>query len=286
MTKPPAPLVLPAPAKINLFLHITGRRSDGYHELQTVFQLLDYGDELTFTSRPDASIELLGDHCDTPTDDNLVVRAARLLQEQCQCKRGATIKLDKRLPLGAGLGGGSSDAASTLLGLNRLWQLNRSVNELAQLGLRLGADVPVFVRGESAFGEGIGERLQSVELPPSWFLVIKPRCKVATGRIFSHQELTRNTSPITIRRFLSGVVKTRNDCLAVVCTLYPEIQAVMEWLKPLAEPRLTGTGACVFAAFDDQGSAVEVQQQVPANWQSFVAQGINRSPTHSALGLF
>lgn len=274
-------LRLPAPAKLNLFLHVTGRRANGYHELQTLFQLLDYGDELTLHHRNDAIIRLLTDLPGVDHDSNLVVRAAKLLQTHTGSTSGADIECLKRIPQGGGLGGGSSDAATTLVGLNRLWDCCLSIDELATLGLQLGADVPVFVRGETAWGEGIGEQLTPVMMPTRHYLVIVPQCPVSTAEIFKSEELTRNTSPITIAAFLKG--GGRNDCQPVVTKRYPAVQKTLDWLGQWASCQLTGTGSAVFAAFPDEKEARSVLANLPASFgetrvSGFVARGINRSP--------
>lgn len=275
-------LTLPAPAKLNLFLHITGRRPDGYHLLQTVFQLLDYGDELSFSLRDDDLIRL---HCDNPElsgDNNLVMRAALMLRDHCDCHQGVDIELIKHIPAGAGLGGGSSDAATTLVALNRLWQCGLSQQQLAGIGLSLGADVPVFVNGRSAWAEGVGEQLTPVPLPALYYLVLTPACHVSTSAIFSHQELTRDTRPIKMAAFLAG--QSRNDCEMLVRTLYPEVNAALEWLGKFAPARMTGTGSSVFAGFDDEASARAVLAQLPSDAQGplrnisgFVAKAVNHS---------
>jgi 4-diphosphocytidyl-2-C-methyl-D-erythritol kinase len=275
-------LTLPAPAKLNLFLHITGRRADGYHLLQTVFQLLDFGDELSFTPRDDDLIQF---HCNMPElcgEDNLVMRVARLLREHCDCNLGVDIELTKRIPAGAGLGGGSSDAATTLIALNKLWHCHLSRHQLASLGLSLGADVPVFVNARSAWAEGVGERLSSVQLPTTYYLVLTPACHVSTSVIFSHQQLTRDTRPIKMAAFLAG--QSRNDCEMLVRKLYPEVNAAFEWLSQFAPVRMTGTGSSVFAGFQDKASAEAVLAQLPSNAQGslknvsgFVAKAVNES---------
>ncbi|MGD9660199.1 MAG: 4-(cytidine 5'-diphospho)-2-C-methyl-D-erythritol kinase [Porticoccaceae bacterium] len=275
-------LRLPAPAKLNLFLHIIGRRDDGYHLLQTVFQLLDYGDELSFDSSDDGGIHILGNLPGVATEDNLIYRAALLLQQQGKASdKGAIISLDKRLPVGGGIGGGSSDAATTLLGLNRLWALELSIDELAQLGLSLGADVPVFVRGHSAWAEGIGEQLTPILLPECWYLVIFPGCSVNTGQIFCHRELTRNDLAITIRAFLEAGGK--NSCQPVAEKLYPEVAEARKWLENYAPAQMTGTGSCVFAKFASETVARRALEKLPGRWEGFVAKGINTSPAHTAL---
>ncbi|UTW44201.1 4-(cytidine 5'-diphospho)-2-C-methyl-D-erythritol kinase [bacterium SCSIO 12696] len=272
-------LTLPAPAKLNLFLHITGRRNDGYHNLQTLFQLLDYGDELGFSRRDDGQITITPTIDGVPLEHNLICKAARLLQQHTGCTLGADIQLTKRLPMGGGLGGGSSNAATALAGLNHLWQLNLDVDQLAQLGLKLGADVPVFVRGSTAWGEGIGEQLTPLETARDWFLVIHPNCHVETAKIFSHQALTRDTPILKIRAsFEQG---WRNDCQQVVEMLHPEVRNAREWLQKYDKnARMTGTGACVFARFDSQQTALAALEQRPTNTQGFVARGVNQSPLY------
>lgn len=285
MTTPAIPaaaeLILPAPAKLNLMLHILGRRADGYHELQTLFQFLDFGDELGFALRPDGEINLHTPIDGVPHDSNLIVRAARLLQQHANCTQGADIWLDKRLPMGGGIGGGSSDAATTLLGLNHLWQLNYSEDQLASLGLSLGADVPVFVRGHAAFAEGVGEKLQPVTLSEPWFLVAIPQVLVSTAEIFSDPELTRDTPPIKVRSLLEG--GGRNDCQPVVTKRYSEVRNALILLNKFVPTRLTGTGACVFGSFPNQDDADKVARQLPATLPSFIAQGRNISMLHRKL---
>lgn len=276
-----------APAKLNLFLHITGRREDGYHELQTVFQLLDFGDVMTFELTPAPGLSLHvhapGSPQALPMDNNLVMRAARLLREHGKVSgAGTAVHIDKRIPAGAGLGGGSANAAITLVALNQLWQTGLGVDALCEIGLKLGADVPVFIRGNSAWAEGVGEQLVPVELPNRWYLVVTPPVTVSTAQIFCHEDLTRNTPAIKMADFLAGGV--RNDCEAVTCRLYPEVAAARDWLSKFAETRMTGTGASVFAVFADEASAREVAQAVPAEWHGFVAQGVN-SLAHSGSGI-
>lgn len=266
----------PAPAKLNLFLHITGRRPDGYHELQTAFQFLDYGDELQFEITDTPEIVLSTPVEGVNNEDNLIVRAARLLQQRSGCRKGAIIHIRKRLPMGGGLGGGSSNAATTLVALNYLWQCAVSDQELAQWGLELGADVPIFIAGFAAWAEGVGEKLTPISPAESWFSVIKPDCQVSTAEIFSSMELTRDCEPITISRFLSG--EGRNVCEAVVKKYYPAVANALDWLAQYASPRMTGTGACIFADFDSQQQAQQVIEHLPSNWQGFVAKGCNRSP--------
>jgi 4-diphosphocytidyl-2-C-methyl-D-erythritol kinase len=272
---------VPSPAKLNLFLHITGRRTDGYHTLQTLFQILDYGDELSFSLREDDQIKLLTKFPGVAHDSNLIVRAARLLQPWCGTNRGADIECLKRLPMGGGLGGGSSNAATTLVALNHLWGCGLSVAELAHLGLQLGADVPVFVLGHTAWGEGIGEQLEPIILPEKWYVIVVPECPVSTAEIFQHAELTRNTSAITIAAFLRG--GGRNDCQPVVAKHYPAVRQALDWLGNFSQSQLTGTGSAVFATFPDERTARQVLAQLPTslgefNVSGFVAKGVNRSP--------
>lgn len=266
----------PAPAKLNLFLHITGRRPDGYHELQTVFQFLDYCDHLYFAMRSDGDVRRCGELAGVAEADDLVVRAARLLQAHTSCGRGVDITLEKRIPMGGGLGGGSSDAATVLVALNRLWDLGLAVDELARLGLQLGADVPVFVAGHAAWAEGVGENLQPVDLPEPWYLVVSPGCHVATAEIFRAPELTRDSKSIKLCDFLAGVAE--NVCEPVVRSRYPEVDQALAWLGEYGTARMTGTGACVFAAFDSESSARERLALLPEKWQGFVAKGLNLSP--------
>jgi 4-diphosphocytidyl-2-C-methyl-D-erythritol kinase len=278
-------LSLPAPAKLNLFLHITGRRDDGYHELQTCFQLLDYGDQLQFKLTNEAIISLDSNLNSVAAEDNLIIKAARLLQQHTQTESGASIKLNKVLPLGAGLGGGSSDAATTLVALNKLWNCSLNTDELAKLGLKLGADVPVFIRGHTAWAEGVGEKLTAMALPELWYLVISPDCQVSTKQIFCHQQLTRNHSTITIPAFpFSGALTgTKNDCEAVAVKLYPEIGAALNWLNDYAPARMTGTGSSIFASFNTRDAAEQILAALPSELKGFVAQGINESPLLQAL---
>ncbi|MUT73189.1 4-(cytidine 5'-diphospho)-2-C-methyl-D-erythritol kinase [Stutzerimonas frequens] len=274
-------LTLPAPAKLNLMLHITGRRADGYHELQTLFQFLDYGDELSFRLREDGQIRLLTELPGVDHDSNLIVRAARMLQRESGCTLGADIQLTKRLPMGGGIGGGSSDAATALLGLDHLWNTGLGEDRLAELGLSLGADVPVFVRGRAAFAEGVGERLQPVDLAEPWFLVIAPQVSVSTAEIFADPELTRNTPAITVRSLLAG--GGHNDCQPVVEKRYPEVRNALSLLNKFVQARMTGTGACVFGSFPNEGEADKVRRQLPATLPSFVARGRNVSMLHRSL---
>ena len=266
-----------SPAKLNLFLHVTGRQANGYHSLQTLFQLLDYGDWLQFEERtePVLSLHLEAGSTvtDLPLDDNLILRAAHLLRARSQQPRGARIRLEKHIPMGGGLGGGSSNAAITLLALNELWGLDLPAAELAAMGLELGADVPVFVAGHSAWAEGVGEQLEPVDLPAAWYLVIAPDCQVSTAEIFAQENLTRNTTAIRMADFLAG--SSRNDCESVTRGLYPDVDKALNWLDQHAPARMTGTGAAVFASFADQSSARAVFDQLPADWHGFIAQGVN-----------
>ncbi len=278
-------LVLPSPAKLNLFLHILGRRPDGYHELQTLFQFLNYGDTLTLTARTDGRIVLEQPLPGVPDEENLIVRAARQLAATAgHTTPGVSIAVDKQLPMGGGLGGGSSNAATTLVGLNRLWGLNRSLDELAELGLSLGADVPVFVRGHAAWGEGVGERLTDANPPEDWFLVIKPPCDISTKEIFSEQGLTRDTPGIKIAPAFEGdASRYRNDCEDVVRRLYPEVHQSLEWLAQFGPARLTGTGACIFGRFPTESAARIIWESKPSGITGFVAKGVNNSPLHKKL---
>ena len=279
-------LTLPSPAKLNLFLHIVGKRPDGYHELQTLFQFLDYGDELTFTLTTDQpGVRLAKPIHGVADDDNLIIRAARMLAGRARKPLpGVTIAIDKRLPMGGGLGGGSSNAATTLLALNHLWQLNLSEDELAEMGLALGADVPVFVRGRAAFAEGVGEKLTPANPPEDWFLVLKPTCDINTGKIFSEKGLTRDTPKITIRPAFEGdASRYRNDCEDVVRKLYPEVHQSLEWLSQFGPARLTGTGACIFGRFPTESAARIIWESKPSGITGFVAKGVNQSPLHQKL---
>ena len=278
------PITLPAPAKLNLFLHITGQREDGYHNLQTVFQLIDFCDELTFSPNNENEIHLVSDISAIKPADNLIWRAAKLLQEETGCSKGMEIKLDKRIPMGGGLGGGSSDAATTLLALNKLWETGLSIEELMPLGLKLGADVPVFLSGSSVWAEGVGEILSPIQLPESWHLIINPRCHVDTAQIFQHKQLTRDTNTIKMRSFLTG--GTKNDCEIVVKNLYPEVNEALELLTKLgAKPRMTGTGACVFSTFSTKQDAQQALDAIKPYSTAFIAKGVQRSPLHEKLEL-
>ena len=278
---PAASAAWPAPAKLNLFLHITGRRADGYHLLQTVFQFLDHGDSLDFRLREDGRILRPEGPADVPEAEDLAVRAAALLKSRTGAGLGVDIHLRKTLPLQAGLGGGSSDAATTLVALNQLWGTGLTPLELGVLGLELGADVPVFLGGRAAWAGGVGEKLEPLDLPEPWYLVVEPPCQVATREIFQAPELTRNSAPITIAGFRAG--QTRNDFEPVVRARYPEVSKALDWLAARADARLTGSGACVFAAFEKQMDAEKLAAEVPTEWRGFVAKGCNRSPLHARL---
>ncbi len=276
-----ATLILPAPAKLNLFLHITGRRPDGYHLLQTLFQMLNVGDELHFTANHSGEICFSCSDASISGPDNLVVRAAQLLKKRANPAAGVDIYLDKRTPMGGGLGGGSSDAATTLHALNLLWQLQLSEAELCALGLTLGADVPVFVKGHTAFAQGVGEALQAVELPERWYLVATPDVHVSTAAVFSHPDLIRDSAPMSLENLLGS--PWRNDCQPLVERLYPIVAITLQALVEYAPSRMTGTGASVFAEFPDELSARRAQANLPAHCRSFVAQGLNQSPLLTAL---
>ena len=272
----------PAPAKLNLFLHITGRRADGYHLLQTLFQFLDRCDTLDFELREDGRIERPAGPAGVAPEDDLTLKAARLLQRRTGLRRGVAISLRKTLPLEAGLGGGSSDAATTLVALNHLWGTGLLEAELRALALELGADVPVFVGGKAAWAEGVGEQLTPLDPPESWYLVLQPACRVSTREIFQAHELTRNSAPITISGFRSG--GTRNDFEPVVRKRHPEVAEAIDWLKAWSPAaRLTGSGACVFAPFDARQDAEKAEAVLPTGWKGFVARGCNRSPLLTRL---
>ena len=273
----------PSPAKVNLFLHITGRRDDGYHEIQTAFQFLDYSDSLEFQVQQNSAIELLTPLKGVKNESNLIIRAAKCLQSHTDSKQGAKISIKKRLPIGGGLGGGSSNAATTLIALNHLWQTKLTTTKLAQLGLTLGADVPVFIYGFAAWAEGVGEELTPILPAEPWYVVIVPDCQVSTAEVFSSQELTRDCEPITISRFLSG--EGKNVCEGVVLKNYSAISEAVNWLNRYGKSRMSGTGACVFADFDSQIQAQQVLDDLPSHWQGFIAKGCNQSPLTTLMGL-
>jgi 4-diphosphocytidyl-2-C-methyl-D-erythritol kinase len=273
----------PAPAKLNLMLHIVGRRADGYHELQTVFQLIDLHDSLDIAVREDGRIVRTQGPASVPEMQDLAIRAAQALKASTGTRLGADIAVTKRIPLGGGLGGGSSDAATTLVALNHLWQTGLNPAEIAAIGATLGADVPVFVRGTSAWAEGTGEKLEPVVLPEdSWFLVIFPGIHVPTAEVFQAPELTRNSPLTTMRGFLE--LGGRNDCEAVVRARFPAVGEALDWLARFAPARLTGTGSCVFAKFARPEDAERVAARVPDAWRAWVARGVNRSPLLDELG--
>ena len=272
----------PAPAKLNLFLHVVGRRSDGYHLLQSVFRLIDLGDALRFAPRTDGRIARAAPLAGVPEERDLCLRAARLLQEASGASLGVEITLDKRLPMGGGLGGGSSDAATVLLALNRLWRLEWPRERLQALGLELGADVPFFIHGRNAFVEGVGERLQALNLPPAWYLVVAPPASVPTAEIFAAPNLTRDTKAIKMADFSAGWgaggLFGRNDLEAVVCERYPAVARALAWLRQHAEARMTGSGACVFAPFAAEQDARAVLARMPEGMTGWVAQGLDEHP--------
>jgi len=275
-------LRLLSPAKLNLFLHITGRRLDGYHNLQTLFQLLDYGDTLSFTVREDGEITLTPDIPGVAFEDNLIIKAVRLLRQLSNTDLGVDIQLEKRLPMGGGIGGGSSNAATTLVALNHLWHCGFSSEQLQSFGLRLGADVPVFVNAQTAWAEGVGETLQPIEMSKNWFLVAQPDCHVSTQKIFSHKDLTRDSPNIKVAAFLEQ--GGQNDCQALVRRLYPQVDEALNWFaKHGYSAKLTGTGACVFTQFATAEAAQQVLASLPKHLPGFVAQGINRSPLYNLL---
>jgi len=273
--------VWPAPAKLNLMLRVVGRRPDGYHLLQTVFQFIDLCDELRFVPRADGLVRRVSGMPGVAEDDDLAVRAARLLQRATGTTQGADIEVVKRIPAGAGLGGGSSDAATTLVALNAIWDCGLAAERLMQLGLQLGADVPVFIHGHAAWAEGVGERLTDIDPPAPVYLLLAPQVHVDTGKVFQDPELTRNSPTTTIRDFLAG--ERRNDCLDVVMKRYPSVAQVFDWLDERAEARLTGTGACLFASCVSRAQAEALLRECPVGVRGFVVQGVNRSPLLDAL---
>jgi 4-diphosphocytidyl-2-C-methyl-D-erythritol kinase len=278
---PPQATRWPAPAKLNLFLHVTARRADGYHELQTLFQLVDLADTMTIRVRPDGQILRPQGAQGVPAESDLVVRAARALRAASGTALGAELQVSKRIPLGGGLGGGSSDAATTLLALNELWECGLSLSDLAALGLPLGADVPVFIQGFSAWGEGVGERLTPVELPPAWYVIVHPGVAVSTAAVFQSPELTRNSPLITIRAFFES--GGRNDCEPVVRAQVPQVAEAFDWLSRHGEAHLTGTGSCLFVACPSATAAERLAARVPDRWRSYVARGLDVSPVHGLL---
>lgn len=271
----------PAPAKINLFLHINGRRPDGYHELQTLFQFLEFGDELEFEIRKDGQIRRIGGLSDVPEEQDLVVRAARALQQATQCRLGANIRVLKRIPAGAGLGGGSSDAATTLAVLNRLWGLNLTPEPLAAIALGLGADVPIFLHGHAAWAEGVGERLINAEPAEVWYLLVTPTVHVSTAAVFGHPDLPRNSPRISAADYCFN--STRNDCEALVRALHPAVDQALEALQDFGPCRMSGTGCAAYAMFPDRASAQAAFAQLSPRWPMQIARGCNVSPLALAL---
>ncbi|WP_028116806.1 4-(cytidine 5'-diphospho)-2-C-methyl-D-erythritol kinase [Ferrimonas senticii] len=271
----------PAPAKLNLCLHINGRRADGYHELQTLFQFIDWCDYLRFTPRSDDLITLTPAIDGVANDDNLIVRAAQLLRQYSGYQGGVDIELDKQLPMGGGIGGGSSDAATTLVVLNHLWQTQVSVDELAAMGLTLGADVPVFVRGFAAMADGVGEQLRSVEVNEPYYLVVVPNVSVSTQAVFSHPNLTRNSVKIPSLELHPEL--WQNDCQKVVCQQHPQVAKALSWLLEYAPSKMTGTGCCVFGEFSSKADALAALDHLPQGWTAKVTKGCNRSPLLALL---
>lgn len=276
-----ASLRVPAPAKLNLLLHVTGRRADGYHLLQTVFRFLDYSDDIVLAVRQDGAIVRTQGAATVVPEHDLVVRAARLLKSETGCAMGADLAVSKRIPIGGGLGGGSSDAASVLIGLNRLWQLKLSREDLQILGARLGADVPVFVFGRSAFAEGIGDILRPIRIAPAWYLVLTPPVHVSTAAVFADPKLTRHSNPLKIPAFFAGL--GRNDLEPVVRASHPLVDRYLQWLAPYGQAGMSGSGACVFCAFDSETGARSVLAQLPDNMAGFVARGMDQHPLHDWL---
>ncbi len=271
----------PAPAKLNLFLHITGQRSNGYHNLQTLFQFLDFGDELTFELTDSGKVELLTRFKGVAHDDNLIVKAAKNLQLVSKADKGIKISIEKVLPMGGGLGGGSSNAATVLVALNKLWQLNYTTTELAELGLSLGADVPIFVHGHAAFAEGVGEIIHAQSPQEHWYLVTKPDVSISTAEVFSAPDLTRDTAPIDKDDY--ELASCHNDCQNWVINRYPEVANLLAWLVEYAPSQMTGTGACIFSSFTCEQEARYIQSKLPQGIESFVAKGANTSPLMHAV---
>ncbi len=272
--------IWPAPAKLNLFLHVTGRRDDGYHELQTIFQFIDLQDQIRIEITDSGEIRRPAGLEGVREEDDLVVHAAKALQKHTGTTSGAIINVDKQIPAGGGLGGGSSDAATILVALNGLWSTKLSENELAEIGLQLGADVPIFIYGKSAWAEGVGEELVPIDPPERTYLVVDPGISVSTADIFQAKELTRNTPKAKIAGFLRGSVADggRNDCEPVVTARYPEVGEALKWLSKFGDARMTGTGSCLFVALNDHAEAERIRGQLPEKWSGFVVRGINRSP--------
>jgi 4-diphosphocytidyl-2-C-methyl-D-erythritol kinase len=265
-----------APAKINLFLHVTGRRADGYHELETLFRIVDWCDRIAIAPTGDGRIERVGGDPRIAVDHDLAVRAARLLQQACDVRLGARLAVEKRLPMGGGLGGGSSDAATVLVALDRIWRTGLSTAALCEIGARLGADVPVFVLGRDAWATGIGDLLEPMELPPAHYVIIDPGVAVATGPVFQAPELTRNTTPITISGWLRGS-RSCNDLEPVVLARFPEVAAALSWLSARAPARMSGSGACIFAEVADAGAAAKIVEDCPAPWRAHAVRATGQS---------
>jgi 4-diphosphocytidyl-2-C-methyl-D-erythritol kinase len=276
----------PAPAKLNLFLHVTGRRADGYHSLQTAFRLIDLADTLRFEPRAGGRVTLARPLAGVLPEQDLCLRAAAVLKQATGHQGGVEIELEKRIPMGAGLGGGSSDAATTLIALNHLWRLDLGRGELQRLALKLGADVPVFVFGENAFAEGVGEELTPLALAPAWYLVLVPPVQVPTAAVFAAPELTREAKPIKITAFFDGLKRRalRNDLEPVVCKRYPEVARHLAWLKQHGEARMSGSGACVYAEFSTESAAHAAHAQLPPAMRGFVARGLELHPLHELTG--
>ncbi len=274
-------LSLPAPAKINLFLHIIGRREDGYHELQTLFQFLDWGDALTFNTTDHSAIEIACDNASLAGQQNLIYRAAYAIQNYTHNAKGVTISLKKNIPIGAGLGGGSSDAATTLLALNYLWQLDLSLSELTQIGKQLGADVPIFIKGQASFGEGIGDRLTACSPPEHWYLIVIPPVSIETIELYRDPNLPRKTPKMDWNHF--DLEQTHNDFEVLACKRYPIIAEGLAWLKQYAPARLTGSGSCFFGTFFEKNQAERILHLLPKPFHGLIAKGCNRSPLHLAL---
>jgi 4-diphosphocytidyl-2-C-methyl-D-erythritol kinase len=277
-------LTCPAPAKLNLFLHVVGRRPDGFHLLQTLFRFIDLHDTLNFTLRKDGVLRRSNTVEGVEEERDLCMRAAHLLKSETGCGLGVDIEVKKRIPIGGGLGGGSSDAATTLIALNRLWKLGISRKRLKQFGLSLGADVPVFIFGENAFAEGVGEELQAFPLSEAWYVVLFPPVQVSTAQIFAHPELTRNAVSITMRALSERQIRDdrqlHNDLQSVVCKLYPEVASYIAWLDKFGKAMMTGSGACVFAEFAERYLAEAVIKQLPGGMRGVVTQGLARHPLH------
>ena len=274
-------LRLPAPAKLNLLLHVIGRRADGYHLLQTIFRFIDFGDEVSLQSRVDGHVVRTQGPPGVAPEQDLVVRAAKLLQQETGCTLGAELGVEKRIPMGGGLGGGSSDAATVLIGLNRLWNLGLARHALQVLGARLGADVPIFIFGQSAFAEGMGDILHPVAIRSAWYVVLTPPVQVPTAAIFTDSKLTRNSNPLKIPAFFAG--QGRNDLEPVVRERYAEVDQHLRWLSRFGNATMSGSGACVFCAFDTEAEAQGVLAALPDNMAGFVARGVDRHPLHGWL---